>query len=115
MSGVLVTISSQNIATHHMMRRDHKVILFLPDVAIPTSNNTTPTTIEIFPANKLTYNGTVVIGTKAIAPITNNHVPTIAHAHATTPANNTTTDAKSNNDVGLEKIATAATNPDIIG
>lgn len=102
------------ITDHHTTRRDHSLSLSLVDVKIPKTISNTPIITQIPPAKVLKYNGTVVIFMSAIAPITINPVPSIAHAPATTPANNTTTDAKSNNDVGLEKIATQATRPDRI-
>jgi hypothetical protein len=97
-----------------MRRRDQSLSLSLPDVKIPSTMSNNPRIIQIPHADSLRYSGTVVIFMSAIAPITINPVPIIAHAPATTPVNNTTTDAKSNNDVGLEKIATPATSQEMI-
>ena len=115
MSGVLIITRSQIIAIPRISTRDRSFILCLPDRIIDQIKITRPDNISITQVSVLKYNGTVVIFITAIAPITKSHVPIIAHTQAIIPANNTTIDAKSNNDVGFANIATPATNPDSRG
>lgn len=139
MSGVLTTTRSQIIAAHRIIRgyndfsvlaielfhhkigtdfdhtsTNHRSLKYFHGLNIDIAIKINPIIIRYHHATPDKYNGTVVIFISAIAHITSSQVPTIAHVHATIPANKITIVAKSNSDVGLAKIATPATRPDNI-